>query len=170
MDSSLLRPLAGWYTETMDEWFCNIGGREIGPLSSRQLKAMADRGQIVPTDNVRRGGDWPLDDGQPRARAFCGRSGQCHPHRRLHPQPVPPPPPSIFSSSVPNVAWPKEEPAPEPERPGAAPIATAGAGGRFGEMSSTTSWAATSAAMTPRRSTRLRNQRVLRRHERSISR
>ena len=27
----------------LDEWFCEIAGREIGPLSSQQLKAMAVR-------------------------------------------------------------------------------------------------------------------------------
>lgn len=42
------------------EWFCEIGGRAIGPLTSQQLRAMAASGQIVPTDRVRRGdsGGW----------------------------------------------------------------------------------------------------------------
>jgi hypothetical protein len=44
----------------LDEWYCEIAGREIGPLSSQQLKTMATKGQILPTDHVRRGGanDW----------------------------------------------------------------------------------------------------------------
>ena len=44
----------------MSEWFCNIAGQEIGPLTSHQLKAMADCGQIAPCDSVRRGdsGNW----------------------------------------------------------------------------------------------------------------
>lgn len=46
----------------MDEWFCQIAGREIGPLSSSQLKAMAANGEILSTDSVRRGvtGKWIL--------------------------------------------------------------------------------------------------------------
>ena len=44
------------------EWYCEIAGREVGPLTPRQLKAMADRGQIMPNDCVRRseGGEWIL--------------------------------------------------------------------------------------------------------------
>ena len=43
------------YTERMpDEWFCEIAGREIGPLSSQQLQTMTAKGQILPTDLVRR--------------------------------------------------------------------------------------------------------------------
>jgi hypothetical protein len=66
MGLSPLRGLSGgWYTEGMlDEWFCEIAGREIGPLSSQQLKAMAAKGQILPTDRVRLGaaGEWmPAD-------------------------------------------------------------------------------------------------------------
>ncbi len=38
-----------------DEWFCEIAGREIGPLSAQQLRAMAARGQVVPGDRVRQG-------------------------------------------------------------------------------------------------------------------
>jgi hypothetical protein len=46
----------------MDEWFCEIAGREIGPLSAQQLRAMAGKGQILPSDCVRRGaqGAWVL--------------------------------------------------------------------------------------------------------------
>ncbi|MBN1396371.1 MAG: DUF4339 domain-containing protein [Pirellulales bacterium] len=42
------------------EWYCNIAGREIGPLSPQQLKTMAEKGQILPDDRVRRGpqGEW----------------------------------------------------------------------------------------------------------------
>jgi hypothetical protein len=109
----------------MDEWFCNIGGREIGPLSSRQLKAMADRGQIVPTDNVRRGaaGHWTTAN---HVRGLFAADQTAPPAPPptppSAPPPVPPPPPSIFTSPVPNVAWPKEEPAPEPERPAPPPL------------------------------------------------
>jgi hypothetical protein len=46
----------------MDQWFCDIAGREIGPLSPEQLRAMAAKGQILPSDCVRRGveGTWVL--------------------------------------------------------------------------------------------------------------
>jgi hypothetical protein len=49
----------------LDEWFCRIAGREIGPLSSEQLKTMAANGQILPNDRVRQGAtaNWtPADD------------------------------------------------------------------------------------------------------------
>jgi hypothetical protein len=101
----------------MDEWFCNIAGREIGPLSSRQLKAMAARGQIAPTDTVRRGatGHWTTAN---HVRGLFA-AAQTPPSS---PPPVPLPPPSIFTSSVPNVAWPTETPAPEAERPAPPPL------------------------------------------------
>jgi len=38
-----------------DEWYCEIAGREIGPLSSEQLRAMAAKGQILSSDCVRQG-------------------------------------------------------------------------------------------------------------------
>jgi hypothetical protein len=38
----------------VDEWYCEINGRMIGPLSSQQLKAMAASGHLLPTDAVRR--------------------------------------------------------------------------------------------------------------------
>jgi len=43
-----------------DDWFCEIAGRELGPLSSHQLKTMAAKGQILPSDCVRQGaaGKW----------------------------------------------------------------------------------------------------------------
>ena len=43
-----------------DEWYCEIAGREIGPLSAQQLRAMAAKGQILPNDCVRQGtqGSW----------------------------------------------------------------------------------------------------------------
>ena len=45
-----------------DEWYCEIAGREIGPLSSEQLRAMAAKGQILSSDCVRQGaqGSWIL--------------------------------------------------------------------------------------------------------------
>jgi hypothetical protein len=48
------RPRGDCYTENMmDEWYCEIDGRRIGPLSPKQLKAMAATGQLLPTDPVR---------------------------------------------------------------------------------------------------------------------
>jgi hypothetical protein len=42
------------------EWYCSVGGKEIGPLSPHQLRAMAESGGLMPTDRVRRGatGNW----------------------------------------------------------------------------------------------------------------
>ncbi len=42
------------------EWYCSVGGKEIGPLLPQQLRAMAESGGIMPTDRVRRGatGNW----------------------------------------------------------------------------------------------------------------
>lgn len=46
----------------VSEWYCEIVGREIGPLTPQQLKAMAAKGQILSNDCVRRGarGEWIL--------------------------------------------------------------------------------------------------------------
>jgi len=41
------------------EWFCYINGQVRGPLDARAIRDMAERGQLKPTDQVRRG-----DDGQ----------------------------------------------------------------------------------------------------------
>ena len=38
----------------LDEWYCELDGRMMGPLSSQQLKAMAAAGRLLPTDPVRR--------------------------------------------------------------------------------------------------------------------
>jgi len=42
------------------EWYLRVADKEVGPLAPRQLKAMADRGQISPYDPVRLGidGHW----------------------------------------------------------------------------------------------------------------
>jgi hypothetical protein len=100
----------GWYTGGMDEWFCEIAGREIGPLSSHQLKAMAANGQILATDSVRRGaaGHW-VPASHVRGLFAAGQT----------PPPPPAGPPSIFATSglpPPNVAWPTETP-PSPVEP-----------------------------------------------------
>jgi predicted nucleic acid-binding Zn ribbon protein len=44
----------------LDQWFCEIAGREIGPLSPEQIRTMAAKGQILPSDCVRQGtqGAW----------------------------------------------------------------------------------------------------------------
>lgn len=44
----------------MSEWFCNIAGREIGPLTASQLRAMARSGQLRPDDPIRQApeGKW----------------------------------------------------------------------------------------------------------------
>lgn len=42
------------------EWYCKIGGQEMGPLMSRQIRDMMESGSLLPTDRVRRGatGRW----------------------------------------------------------------------------------------------------------------
>ena len=87
----------------MSEWYCEIAGREIGPLSAHQLKRMAADGQILAADRVRRGatGDWVAASDV---------------HGLFYPQQEPPPdaapPDSIFDASEPNVTWPTEATAP----------------------------------------------------------
>ena len=39
------------------EWYLKVADKEVGPLSARQLKAMAERGQITPGDPIRRGSE-----------------------------------------------------------------------------------------------------------------
>ena len=39
------------------EWYLKIADKEVGPLSARQLKAMAEKGEISTFDAVRRGSD-----------------------------------------------------------------------------------------------------------------
>lgn len=94
----------------MDEWFCQIAGREIGPLSLHTLKAMVAKGEILPTDSVRRGltGNWVpagrvqgLFESSPLSSAG---------------------PPSFFASPQPNVAWPTEPPVAPIARPPAPPL------------------------------------------------
>lgn len=36
-----------------EQWYCSIGGKESGPLSAQQLKALASKGQLSPDDQVR---------------------------------------------------------------------------------------------------------------------
>jgi hypothetical protein len=89
-----------------DEWYCEIAGREIGPLSSQQLRAMAAKGQIVPNDRVRHGGQgsWisaktvkGLFPESPSAVAKTPPAASSPAARPLPPQPpVPPPPPTTL--------------------------------------------------------------------------
>jgi hypothetical protein len=120
---SLPQLALGWYTGGMDEWFCEIAGRQIGPLSSHQLKTMAANGQIVPTDKVRRGptGHWVS------ASHVRGLFAAAQPPPQTAAEPPSffgstPPPTQVFANAAtPNVAWPAETPAappvPEPPRP-----------------------------------------------------
>jgi len=41
------------------EWFCDISGKQIGPLSAQQLKAMAEEGRLAPEHKVRQGANGP---------------------------------------------------------------------------------------------------------------
>lgn len=81
----------------MSEWYCHIAGREIGPLTSHQLKEMATRGQIVPNDGVRQGtsGKW-VSASHVRGLFPEGQTSKT--------PPVPPPPPPPADSIVTGVA------------------------------------------------------------------
>ena len=37
----------------VEDWYCEIAGREVGPLTAQQLRAMAVKGQILPSDCIR---------------------------------------------------------------------------------------------------------------------
>jgi hypothetical protein len=39
------------------QWYLKVADKEVGPLSARQLKTMADRGQITPGDPIRKGSE-----------------------------------------------------------------------------------------------------------------
>lgn len=81
-----------------DEWYCDIAGREIGPLSARQLREMAERGQILPSDCVRRGrqGLWTP------AQQVKGLFAAMPPQSAIHHAPPPPlPTPAHNHSSEP---------------------------------------------------------------------
>jgi hypothetical protein len=86
------------------EWYCQIAGREIGPLSSQQLKAMAVKGQILPNDCVRQG---PYGVWVPAAQV----KGLLPPAEPLPAKPAASPPPI---SNDPPVARPFPQP---PESP-----------------------------------------------------
>jgi hypothetical protein len=85
-----------------DGWYCEIAGREIGPLSPDQLRAMAAKGQILPNDCVRQGehGSWIL------ARQVKGL--------------LPPPPKPAFVSAVSPSEYPQAAQRP-PQASAAAP-------------------------------------------------
>lgn len=41
------------------QWFCQIAGAEIGPLSSQQIKTMVANGRLLPSDAMRQGASGP---------------------------------------------------------------------------------------------------------------
>jgi hypothetical protein len=84
-----------WYNTVMaDEWYCEISGREVGPLSSQQLRTMAAKGQIWPNDRVRRGEQVPWLPAQNVKGLFPPPAEVAAPN-----PPSPPPPPPSSSSS-----------------------------------------------------------------------
>jgi hypothetical protein len=109
----------------MDEWYCEIAGREIGPLLSQQLRAMAAKGQILPDDRVRRGAHGPWLPAQnvrglfPQASVAANPKpavsapssfgslpvAQPAPKPRVFP-PTPPPPPMVMPPMPDDIAGP----------------------------------------------------------------
>jgi hypothetical protein len=41
------------------QWFCQIAGAEVGPLSSQQVKMMVVNGRLLPSDSIRQGASGP---------------------------------------------------------------------------------------------------------------
>jgi hypothetical protein len=76
-----------------DEWYCEIAGREVGPLSSQQLRTMAAKGQIWPNDRVRRGEQAPWLPAQNVKGLFSPAAEPAAPRAPAPPSPPPPPPP-----------------------------------------------------------------------------
>jgi hypothetical protein len=80
----------------MNQWYCEIAGREIGPLASQQLRAMAASGQISPSDRVRRGMYGPWLRAQDIGKLFPQDADTGNPKPVVLPAstlPLPPPPP-----------------------------------------------------------------------------
>jgi len=75
------------------EWFCEISGRQLGPLSSQQLRAMAEQGRLMPEHRVRQGAEGPW---VPAARVKGLFQGDATP---APPRPVKPVDPSAASPS-----------------------------------------------------------------------
>lgn len=87
------------------EWFCKLGGKELGPISSHQLKAMADVGRVLPETPVRRGAAGPWFQAGQVKGLFSGSEAPPPTPRPAAPKakpaglrmshpPVPPPAPS----------------------------------------------------------------------------
>ncbi len=87
------------------EWFCKISGKEVGPLSSQQLKALVTKGTLAPEHRVRRGteGGWVL----------AGRV------KGLFPSDVPVAQPISKASETPPVTSPEPPPVPVAAKPAA---------------------------------------------------
>ncbi len=87
------------------EWYCYIAGREFGPLSAQDLRAMVAEGSLTPRHHVRRGtsGPW-VEAGQVKG-LFPASGGQ---------QETPLPPVSTVSSAVPAPPVPPVNPPPLP--------------------------------------------------------
>jgi len=112
------------------EWFCEIAGREIGPLLSQQLRAMAAQGQILPGDRIRRGttGPWsPASHvkGLFPATSNAGLSAGVQPQLPAQPQTRPAPEPewdSLLPPEAPSVPRRTGSPNKPPPVPQTAPL------------------------------------------------
>ena len=61
------------------EWFCQIAGTELGPLSSQQVKAMVAKGRLLPDDVIRRGTEGPWIPASRVKGLFPQQQGQSAP-------------------------------------------------------------------------------------------
>ncbi len=96
-------------------WYCKIGDRQYGPLSTEQVERMIQRGQLTPTSLVRRGegGDWlKVSQVQGRLREDVGASrggtavGVAPPKRATPVYAAPPPRPAQLPKAKPLSAEP----------------------------------------------------------------
>lgn len=65
------------------EWYCNINGRDLGPLSTHEIRAMAERGDLLPADLVRQGKNRPWVQAARVKGLFPARGVPCRPRVAL---------------------------------------------------------------------------------------
>jgi hypothetical protein len=90
------------------DWFCKIGGKEVGPLSGQQLKDLVTQGRLLPEHPIRRGGDGPwVPAGRVKGLFPAGQAPASHSGRRAAPAAPPVAKPIIVPAA-------KTAPAPPP--------------------------------------------------------
>ena len=78
----------------MDEWYCFVDGRQVGPVTRQQVEAWVHEGRIAPTDFVWRPGmsEWaPLEDMPDFAGIVAGYATEARADQPPPPSDAPPP-------------------------------------------------------------------------------